>query len=193
MPIKWGDLELKVQDLSLPPAELKIKEQELVPHSIEQPTPERLLILFAYNASTLAHKGIVPLSDKVIFKGDTDNIAYSRETDYVIDYTNGTIARREGGLIPDGVNLYITYSYYDYSPDTFLIPGVLMRQSYTMECYAPKASFDLLKSDRLNQIKKTLTLLDGSTLQAYITGIPTAKYKPGDLTDIWFSIIFTEG
>ena len=82
----------------------------------------------AFNASTseavvtLSNKPIKPLSEAVTLAAD--GTEYTRNTDYEMDYINGTIITLTAGSITDGVALLVTY---DRDTTLFDISSLLTR------------------------------------------------------------------
>jgi len=72
-------------------------------------------------AVALANTSIIQYSETVT--DDTDHTTvYTRDTDYAIDYTAGTVTVDAAEAMADATDYYIDYSYYpDGKPDTFCL------------------------------------------------------------------------
>ena len=78
---------------------------------VENDTPFSESITFSNTTENLNHQNLV--SDSVVCASD-DSLTriYQENSDYTIDYDNGTISRCSDGQIPSGASVVVWYLYY---------------------------------------------------------------------------------
>lgn len=80
-------------------------------------------------AVSLAHAAIVQYSETVTTVAGTTT--YTRDTDYTMDYTNGTITVLSTGTMLDATAYYIDYVYYTTGkPDSFCLEYDVTNKKY---------------------------------------------------------------
>jgi hypothetical protein len=93
-------------------------------------------------AVSLDNVAIVQYSETVADDTDHTNV-YTRDTDYEMDYINGTITVLSTGTMADATDYYIDYLHYDTgSPDTFCLEYDATNKKYVFRLDpAPDATY----------------------------------------------------
>lgn len=195
MSTMWGELELNVDESDYTPPDKNLAEKDVVSLPPEYNVVDEHSILIAENITNLDYRpGInnVKSIKSVVVTGPNNTPIYKENTDYVIDYTNGTIHRVASGAIPDFMDCYIDYVVTFDMYSTIIMGGIgRKRRQITLECWANYEEYYSLETDYYNNISKILLIETGKSFTARIFKISKTTRKQG-LDRLFFTIVFIE-
>lgn len=176
MKVYWGDMELYTEQVDMPPAQKNFEEKGLIPAPKLGYIPAEIQTFLVNSTLQLNYFPVLQDSEEISSLGD---VVYVKGTDYNIDYSTGLVTRIPSGAIGIEQTVSCIYSYTNITPASTISSYGRMRRKITIDGWARFDKFNNIKLDHDQDVKRNLTLPDGSILQCCISNIPRVRRQRG--------------
>lgn len=184
----WGTMEMYAESIDMPPAEKIMLEESLIPAPKQSSVSGEIKSFLINDTLQLNYYPVLFNSEQVEPLSGT---AYTRNTDYTVDWVTGVVTRLAAGAIGVEETVSIAYTYVNNEPSTTISSYGRKRRKITIEGWANYTDWASIEMDYSQNVARNVTLPTGTIINMYISRISKTTRKRG-LDRVFYALEFME-